>query len=103
MISRMLLAGATLAALPACSAEAPVAPPPIPRPLVDVEVPWDDYDHVLRAQIDKALLDQNCTSLQRQFAVARDSNQATKRWTNHDNSQLLAYIDRTMDLVGCRS
>jgi hypothetical protein len=86
--------------LTGCSpAQSPIA---TPTPTVErAAVQWDDYAPEVRQRIDDATEAGDCTTLNEEFQTAVANNDTVASRTDHNNSDLMEYIDEASDIAGC--
>ncbi|GAA5153780.1 hypothetical protein GCM10023340_36320 [Nocardioides marinquilinus] len=66
------------------------------------DVPWGSYADGLQGRIDQLEANGRCNALQREFDVADRNNKATlDRTGEHNNAELLKYIDEALGAAGC--
>lgn len=80
-------------ALTGCAATTPTVEPTPER----VTVQWDDYAPGLQERIDTA----DCDTLDEEFQAAVANNDAVANRTDHNNAELMRYIDEAGELAGC--
>ena len=64
-------------------------------------VNWSDYAPQVRNRIDQEAAAADCRGLQQEFDDAESNNDATAARTDHNNADLMTYIDHQMRAAGC--